>query len=47
MYMKITDVPVDVHRKFKALCAKQGVTMNQKLLEIVAKAVKEESNDAE
>lgn len=39
MDMKIRHVPDEVHQKFKILCIKRGITMNDQLIEYMKKEV--------
>ena len=37
--LRIRNVPDELHRKFKALCAEKGIVMNDYLLEFIKKEV--------
>lgn len=41
----VRDVPAELHARFKALCAANRMTMRKKILELVAQAIKEDSNE--
>lgn len=45
MEMRIKNVPKELNQKFKILCIKQGITMNEKLLEAIQRIVTEEGDD--
>jgi len=40
MDMKIRRVPDEVHQKFKILCIKRGITMNDQVIEYMKKEVR-------
>ncbi len=40
MEIRVRDVPADVHRRYKALCALEGTSVAKSLREYMAMAVK-------
>ena len=40
--MRIREVPDDLHLKFKLLCVKKKISMNQYLIQMIKKEVEEE-----
>jgi len=43
--MRIRNVPDEIHRKFKALCAEKGIDMNSYLLELLKKEVEKREKE--
>lgn len=42
MDVQIRNVPDGVHREFRILCLKQGISMTQKIIRLMIKAIDEE-----
>lgn len=40
MEVRIRELPNDLHREFKLLCVSEGVTINDKLIELIEEAVR-------
>jgi len=38
----ILRIPVNLHRAFKVLCAKQDVSMNKKIIQLIKKVVEKD-----
>jgi len=38
----IRDIPDDLHKAFKLLCVKQGVSMNKKIIQLIKKVVEKD-----
>ena len=43
--MRIRNVPDELHRKFKALCAEKGVVMNDYLMKFIKKEVEKREKE--
>ncbi|MCK5569661.1 MAG: hypothetical protein KAJ15_08080 [Spirochaetes bacterium] len=43
--LRIRDIPEDVYRKFKSLCALKGVTLNKTVIELLEWKIKKHERE--
>jgi len=39
MELRVYNIPEGLHKQFKILCVQEGITMNQKIIELMRQAV--------